>query len=549
LVISIGTRYSSRSRIIAGKDEVKMRILVCDPISEKGIEVFKQDPEIEVDVKLNLSEAEICEIIFDYHAVVVRSQTKITKKILEAGRQLKVVGRAGVGIDNIDVEAATLRGIVVVNTPDGNTISAAEHTLAMMLALARHIPQADQSLRRGEWQRSKFIGVELRNKTLGIIGYGKIGSEVGKRSKVFGMEILVYDPYINHEVAERAGVKPVSLDVLLSESDFITVHMPLTSETKHLICAQQFKKMKDGVRILNVARGGIIDETALYQAIVAQKVAGAALDVYEKEPQTKSPLFDLPEVIVTPHLGASTEEAQVNVAIDVAREILRVLRGEPVQNAVNIPFIKPEHLKTAKPYMLLMEKLGKLASVLAEGATNAIEIKYLGEIAELEFGSLTNTFIKGLLRPYLHDAINYVNAPLIAKNRGIKVKEIKSTQVDDYANKVCISIKGEGWSHTVSGAVFKKNEPRILSVNEYSLDIQPTGHILLITHIDRPKLVGEVGMILGERGVNIAGMQLDRERAGGKAMMILTIDHEVTTDVLAKIKTIKDIKTANYVAF
>ncbi len=526
-----------------------MRILVCDPISEKGIEVFKQDPEIEVDVKLNLSEAEICEIIFDYHAVVVRSQTKITKKILEAGRQLKVVGRAGVGIDNIDVEAATLRGIVVVNTPDGNTISAAEHTLAMMLALARHIPQADQSLRRGEWQRSKFIGVELRNKTLGIIGYGKIGSEVGRRSKVFGMEILVYDPYINHEVAERAGVKPVSLDVLLSESDFITVHMPLTSETKHLICAQQFKKMKDGVRILNVARGGIIDETALYQAIVAQKVAGAALDVYEKEPQIKSPLFDLPEVIVTPHLGASTEEAQVNVAIDVAREILRVLRGEPVQNAVNIPFIKPEHLKTAKPYMLLMEKLGKLASVLAEGATNAIEIKYLGEIAELEFGSLTNTFIKGLLRPYLHDAINYVNAPLIAKNRGIKVKEIKSTQVDDYANKVCISIKGEGWSHTVSGAVFKKNEPRILSVNEYSLDIQPTGHILLITHIDRPKLVGEVGMILGERGVNIAGMQLDRERAGGKAMMILTIDHEVTTDVLAKIKTIKDIKTANYVAF
>lgn len=526
-----------------------MRILVCDPISEKGIEVFKQDPEIEVDVKLNLSEAEICEIIFDYHAVVVRSQTKITKKILEAGRQLKVVGRAGVGIDNIDVEAATLRGIVVVNTPDGNTISAAEHTLAMMLALARHIPQADQSLRRGEWQRSKFIGVELRNKTLGIIGYGKIGSEVGRRSKVFGMEILVYDPYINHEVAERAGVKPVSLDVLLSESDFITVHMPLTSETKHLICAQQFKKMKDGVRILNVARGGIIDETALYQAIVAQKVAGAALDVYEKEPQTKSPLFDLPEVIVTPHLGASTEEAQVNVAIDVAREILRVLRGEPVQNAVNIPFIKPEHLKTAKPYMLLMEKMGKLASVLAEGAINAIEIKYLGEIAELEFGSLTNTFIKGLLRPYLHDAINYVNAPLIAKNRGIKVKEIKSTQVDDYANKVCISIKGEGWSHTVSGAVFKKNEPRILSVNEYSLDIQPTGHILLITHIDRPKLVGEVGMILGERGVNIAGMQLDRERAGGKAMMILTIDHEVTTDVLAKIKTIKDIKTANYVAF
>ncbi|HHY05869.1 MAG TPA: phosphoglycerate dehydrogenase, partial [Clostridia bacterium] len=301
-----------------------MKILICDKVSEKGIEILQQDPENEVDVKLKLSEDEICEIIPQYHAVVVRSQTKITEKILEEAKQLKVVGRAGVGIDNIDVETATLKGIVVVNTPDGNTISAAEHTMAMMLALARHIPQADQSLREGKWNRSQFVGVELRNKTLGVIGFGKIGSEVGKRSQAFGMKILVYDPYVNQEVAERAGVKAVSLDTLLQESDFITVHMPLTSETKHLLCAQQFAKMKEGVRILNVARGGIIDEAALYEAIMNKKVAGAALDVYEKEPQTESPLFALPEVIVTPHLGASTAEAQVNVAIDVAREILRV---------------------------------------------------------------------------------------------------------------------------------------------------------------------------------------------------------------------------------
>ncbi|HHY06461.1 MAG TPA: ACT domain-containing protein, partial [Clostridia bacterium] len=281
-----------------------------------------------------------------------------------------------------------------------------------------------------------------------------------------------------------------------------------------------------------------------------KKVAGAALDVYEKEPQTASPLFELPEVIVTPHLGASTAEAQVNVAIDVAYEILRVLRGEPVQNAVNIPFIKPEYLAVAQPYMELTEKLGKLASVFAEGPINSLEIKYLGEIANLEFGSLTNTFIKGLLRPYLHDAINYVNAPLVAKNRGIKVREIKSSQTEDYTNKICVTIKGNGkWKHTIAGAVFRKNELRILSIDDFSLDIQPTGHILLITHTDRPKLVGQVGMILGEQGVNIAGMQLDRAEAGGSAMMILTIDHEVGEDVLTKIKTIEDIKTANYVAF
>ena len=304
-----------------------MKVLVCDKISEKGLEVFKQHPEIEVDVKLKLSEEEICAIVAQYQAIVVRSDTKITAKILEKAEQLKVVGRAGVGIDNIDVPTATQKGVVVVNTPDGNTIAAAEHTMAMMMALARHIPQADSSLRQGQWNRSKFVGVELRNKMLGIIGYGKIGSEVGKRSKAFGMNILVYDPFVTQEVAKKAGVKSVPLDTLLRESDFITVHMPLTSETKHMIGAEQIAKMKDGVRLLNVARGGIIDEAALYDAVASKKVAGAALDVYENEPQTQSPLFTLPEVIVTPHLGASTEEAQVNVAVDVAKEITSILQG------------------------------------------------------------------------------------------------------------------------------------------------------------------------------------------------------------------------------
>ena len=373
-----------------------MKVLVCDPISEKGIALLNENPGVQVDVKLKLTEEQLCELAPEYHGIVVRSETKITKKVLEKASQLKVVGRAGVGVDNIDVETATLLGIVVVNTPDGNTIAAAEHTMGMLLALARHIPQADQSLRQGQWNRSKYMGVELRNKNMGIIGLGKIGSEVAKRCKAFGMNVLAYDPYVPQEIAKRAGVELTNLDTVLKESDFISVHMPLTPETKHMISGPQFAAMKDGVRILNVARGGIIDENALYEAVVNKKVAGAALDVYEKEPQTQSPLFTLPEVVVTPHLGASTEEAQVNVAIDVVKEIIRVLNGEPVQNAVNIPFIKPELMSVVRPYMELTEKLGKLAGHLARGPVDDIEIKYLGDIAALDLSSLTNTFLKGL---------------------------------------------------------------------------------------------------------------------------------------------------------
>lgn len=527
-----------------------MRVLVCDPISEKGIEILRNAPGVEVDVKLKLSEEELCAIVNDYQGIVVRSETKITKKVLEQADSLKVVGRAGVGIDNIDVDSATLKGVVVVNTPDGNTIAAAEHTVAMMLSLARHIPQADQSLRQGLWNRSKYIGMELRNKTLGIIGFGKIGSEVGKRCKAFGMSIMVYDPYMTQDSAQRAGVELADLEGVLRESDIITVHMPLTKETKHMICKNQFNNMKTGVRILNVARGGIIDEEALYDAIVSKKVAGAALDVYETEPQTQSPLFTLPEVIVTPHLGASTKEAQVNVAIDVAEEIKRVLQGEPVQNAVNIPFIKPELMTVVKPYADLTEKLGKMAGSLAGGPVDDIEIKYLGEIANFDLSSLTNTFLKGLLRPFLNDAVNYVNAPLVAKNRGIKVREIKSSQTEDYTNQICVTLKGNGkWTRSIAGTVFKNDELRILRLDSFALDIQPTGHLLIITHTDKPKMVGQVGTILGDYEINIAGMQLDREKAGGKAAMILTIDQELGSEVMENIKKLAGIVDATYVAF
>lgn len=527
-----------------------MKVLVCDPISEKGIEIFQAEPRIEVDVKLKLTEEQICEIVSEYSAIVVRSETKITKKIIDRAQQLKVIGRAGVGIDNIDVDAATKKGIVVVNTPDGNTIAATEHTVGMMLALARHIPQADQSLRRGEWNRSKFTGIELRKKTLGIMGFGKIGSGVGRICKAMGIRVLVYDPYVTEEMAKRAGVEQADFETVLRECDIITFHLPLTSETKHLITKEEFRKMKDGVKIINVARGGLIDEKDLYDAIKSQKVSGAALDVYEKEPQTESPLFELPQVIVTPHLGASTKEAQVNVAIDVAEEMIRVLKGEPVQNAVNIPFIKPELLDVMKPYMELVEKLGRLASALAEGPIDYIEIKYFGEITNYDLSSLTNTFIKGLLRPFLHDAINYVNAPLVAKSRGIAVKEIKTSQTQDYTNKICVTMKGNGlWSRSVAGTVFKKNELRILNIDEFSLDIQPRGHIVLVVHKDRPKMVGRVGMILGDYDINIAGMQLDRLEEGGKAMMILTVDQEVGPEVMEKISQIPGCVKATAIAF
>lgn len=527
-----------------------MKVLVCDPISEKGIAILRDEPGLEVDVKLKLSEDEICAIASEYHGIVVRSETKITKKIMDHATQLKVVGRAGVGIDNIDVDYATLKGIVVVNTPDGNTIAAAELTVGMMLALARNIPQADQSLRQGQWNRSKYTGVELRKKNLGVVGYGKIGSEVVKICKAIGMNILVFDPYVSQEVAKRAGIEVTTLDRVLRESDIITFHMPLTAETKHMICTEQFAIMKEGVKVINVARGGIIDEAALYQAIVSKKVSGAAIDVFEKEPQTESPLFTLPEVVVTPHLGASTQEAQVNVAIDVAYEMGRVLRSEPVQNAVNIPFIKPELMDLMKPYMDLVEKLGKLAGSLAEGPVDSIEIKYMGELANMETGSLTNTFVKGLLRPFLHEAINYVNAPIVAKARGINVKEVKTTQAEDYTNQICVTIKGNGkWTRTIAGTVFKKNELRILQIDEFTLDIQPTGHLVVITHKDKPKMVGKVGMILGDYDVNIAGMQLDRLEEGGKAMMILTVDQEVGSEVMEKIATIPGCLIATYVAF
>jgi D-3-phosphoglycerate dehydrogenase len=525
------------------------RILVCDPISEQGIDMLRQHPNVQVDVKLKQTEDVICAMAANYHALIVRSETKITDKILEKATNLKVVGRAGVGVDNINVEAATQRGVVVVNTPDGNTISACEHTMALLLAMARNVPQAQQSLKEGRWDRSKYMGVELRGKKIGILGFGKIGAEVSVRCRAFGMDILAYDPYITEERAQQFHVRLCTKEEIFKEADYITVHMPKTAETKDMIAKQEFELMKPTARVLNVARGGIINEQDLYEALSQSKIAGAAIDVFEKEPQTDSPLFKLPQVVATPHLGASTEEAQVQVAQDVAEEIIRVLNGELVHNAANIPFMKPEMAKKMEPFMALAEKLGKVSNYIAEGPIQKVEIKYTGDVPKQEeLRPLTNTLMKALLRPALGYAVNYVNAPVVAKERGIKITVTQENQSQDYVNQMTVTIRDQkGKTHRIGGSVFQNGEIHIIQIDEFNLDIRPEGHLLLAPHKNQPKVVGPVGMILGDAGVNISGMQVSRENNEGFSLMVLTLDSMVPEHILKELEQIPAIHKAIYV--
>lgn len=525
-----------------------MKLLICDPISEEGLKLLYDTPGLEITTKYKSTEEELIEIVPDYHGILVRSQTNITAPIIENAKQLKVIGRAGVGVDNIDVDAATIQGIVVINAPEGNTIAAAEHTMAMMLSLARSIPQANYKLRNGEWDRKTFMGVELRNKTLGVIGLGKIGSQVAKRAKAFDMNVVGYDPYVTKAKAELLDIKMVDLVDLLKASDFITIHLPKTDETKNMLNKEAFGLMKDGVRIINCARGGIIDEEALLEMLNKGKVSGAALDVFAKEPNVESPLIQLPQVVATPHLGASTEEAQVTVAQEVAEGVLQVLKGEPVKTAVNIPFIKPELLSIIKPYLGLVETLGKLISQLMDKPIEHVKINYNGDIANYDLTTLTNTFLKGLLRPMLQDSVNYVNAPVVAKNRGIKVEETKSQELKNYANLISIEVKGNGTVHQVAGTIFSNNEIKLVQLDNFSMDTIPTKHMLIVPHIDKPGMIGQVGTILGEEKVNVAGMQVGRKEIGGNAVMIMTIDDVVSEAALEKMRRIEGIFDVRYVS-
>lgn len=517
------------------------RILVSDPISEEGLQKLIESPEVELDIRPGLDRETLISIIGQYDALLVRSQTKVTADIIAAGKKLKAIGRAGVGVDNIDVEAATRHGVVVVNAPDGNTISTAEHTFAMLMALARHIPQACASIKSGKWDRKSFVGVELRGKTLGIVGLGRIGTEVAKRAMAFGMRVLAYDPFLTRERANQLGVETASVDELCARADFITVHTPLTKETRHLIGPAQFAKMKPGVRVLNCARGGIIDEKALLEALERGIVAGAALDVFEEEPPKDNPLLALDQVIATPHLGASTVEAQINVAIDVGEEILNILQGRPFKNAVNLPSLPADVLRAVQPYLTLGEKLGQLVSQLTEGRLSGIEIVYGGNVSEREVSPITRTILKGILAYHHGDEVNYVNAPFVAEELGIKVVETKAGKHRVFNDWIGVTLTTESGTHSGAGTLFNGLGPRIVQIDGYSVDVPPEGKFLITRHIDQPGIIGHVGTILGGAGVNIAAMQVGRREIGGQAVMVLAVDKPVDADILAKIERVPGI--------
>ncbi len=522
------------------------RVLVSDPLAEEGLAILRA--ACDVDVKTGLKEDELCGILGDYDALLVRSGTEVTAKVIQAGRKLRFIGRAGVGVDNIDVDAATRQGIIVANAPEGNTLAATEHTMAMMQALARNIPQANASLKKKEWKRSKFMGVELNEKTLGIVGFGRIGREVAKRANAMDMRCVAYDPFITKERAAQLGVEMMSIEDLFKVADVITVHTPLIKETRHVINAKSIATMKDGVRIINCARGGIIDEQALYDAIKGGKVAGAALDVFETEPPVDSPLLTLDQVIVTPHLGASTVEAQLNVAVSVAKQCIEVLKGGAAKYVVNAPMIPAEQAEVLEPFASLAEKMGRFAIQTTPGRLSTVEIIYGGELASfansLKF--VTRLALKGLLDPILQQPVNIVNAEFIAKERGITVSETVTQESSGFKNLITLKIRTDKTEESVSGTVFFKGRSRIVAVGGYTMDMVPEGYVIVSRHLDKPGVIGRASTILGKDNINIAGMQVGRVKEGEPALMVLNVDSEVPEKVMEEIRSMPGIFTATF---
>ncbi|RQD81153.1 MAG: phosphoglycerate dehydrogenase [Methanocalculus sp. MSAO_Arc2] len=526
---------------------MKYNVLVSDPLAEEGIEILRGF--CNVDEKAGLSEDELVEIIGKYDALIVRSGTEVTERVIEAAAKMKYIGRAGAGVDNIDTDAATRKGIIVANAPEGNTLAATEHTMAMMLALARMIPSANISLKKGEWKRSKFMGVEMNEKVLGIVGFGRIGREVAKRAQSFNMRIVAYDPFITPERGSQFGVEMVSVEELFRIADIITVHTPLIKETTHLINEKTIATMKDGVRIINCARGGIVDEDALADAVSSGKVAGAALDVFEEEPPINSPLLTIDNVIVTPHLGASTVEAQKNVAISIAHQCIDVLKGGAAKYVVNAPMIPTELQETIEPYARLSEKMGRLASQVVPGAITRVEITYAGDIIEMRqnLKFITRMAIKGILDPILQRPVNIVNAEFVARERGIIIAETTTEDSPGYRNMITLTIKTKTGEETISGSVFGKSRVRIVAIGQFTMDLLPEGSIILSRHIDRPGVIGPAATVLGKHEINIAGMQDSRVKAGEEALMVLNVDSDVPESVMDEMRSVSGILSATFV--
>jgi D-3-phosphoglycerate dehydrogenase len=522
-----------------------MKVLISDNLHSDGVAILEGHPNIEVVNKPGMSPDQLKEAIKDADALIIRSATKVTADVIDAAPRLKVVGRAGTGLDNVDIPAASKRGIVVMNTPGGNSITTAEHAISLMLALARNIPQAAASMREGKWEKKKFQGQEIFNKTLGVIGLGRIGSIVADRGLGLKMRVLGYDPFLTPDAIGALGVEPAKLDELLARSDYITIHTPKTKETAKLLDKSAFKKMKPGVRIINCARGGLVNEEALMEALKDGRVAGAALDVYDPEPPKEDwPMRQSPNVIFTPHLGASTEEAQANVAVAISEQILEYLLYGTIKNAVNAPSVTREILNQIRPYLTLAEALGSFQAQITDGPINALTVSYVGEVSNVDTKALTHSVLKGLLTPVVGDEVNYVNAPLLAQSRGIHVTEEKVASAEDFTSLIRLTVRVDMEQFSVAGTIFGKYEPRLVRIDKFRLEAIPEGHMLFIYNTDRPGVIGAIGTTIGRHKINISRMIVGQEKERGQNIILLTTDTPLTPECLKDVEALEHVAMA-----
>ncbi|WP_305042547.1 phosphoglycerate dehydrogenase [Geoalkalibacter sp.] len=523
-----------------------MKVLVSDKLSAEGLRIFEETPGIELDYRPGAGREELLELIADAEALVVRAGTQVNAELFEAAQRLRVIGRAGIGVENVDLAAANHKGVVVMNTPFGSAITSAEHTLAMLLALARNIPGADRAVKDGGWSKTVFTGVEISGKTLGVVGAGKIGRLVVERAVGLKMRVLVHDPYLSPEVVRQLGAEQVGFSELLSRSDFITLHVPLNSETFQLLDEQTLAKVKPGCRIVNCAQGGLIDEVALARAIGAGHVAGAALDVFAKEPpESDNPLLKLDQVICTPHIRTSSVDAQINISVQVAHQVVDFLTRGVIVNALNVPSVSAELLPVIRPYFQLAEKLGAFQAQLSPRGLQRVTIEYAGDVADFPTAPMTMALLKGLMAPLLGDAVNYVNAPHLTRDRGIAVVEVKNQAAEGYSNLIRLTVEAGGERKAVAGALFNGRDMRIVRIDDHQLEAIPEGHVLVLLNVDRPGVIGFIGQVLAEANVNIAMMNLSRRtKRGGEAVSLITVDSLVPEDVLARLRGHESILSA-----
>ena len=517
------------------------KILIADKLSEAGLKVFRRHEQLEVHTKNGLSPDELRLEIPSYDALIVRSSARVTAEVIDAAENLKVIGRAGIGVDNIDLDAATLRGIVVMNTPQANSIAAAEHTISLLMALARNIPQAAASMKAGRWEKSKFVGAEVYDKTLGLIGIGHIGSIVAELATGLKMHVIACDPHITREAAAAMGIPRVSFEQLLGGSDFVSLHIPRTKETENMIDAEALAKMPRGSMLINCARGGIVNEADLYEALTSGHLGGAALDVFETEPAIDNPLCKLDNVICTPHLGASTVEAQEGVAIAVAEQISEYLLHDTMRNTVNVPTVSKELMEHIGPYVTLGEKMGKFVTQITDFPVEEVVIEYQGKVVEHGVSPITSGVLKGVFTPIIGNSINIINARAIARKRGVRVREVTSRGAEDFVSLVSITLRGGDKENYVAGSIFGKREPRIVRFNNFPIEAAPSGNMLFIYNDDRPGVIGDIGAALSKNNVNIATMYLGRDKAGGRAVSLWQIDAPVTKEIAAEIAALPNI--------